>query len=185
MRRYGRNCQPVDHRFRPHRESAREFRISGESRRQKRCSHHSRYHPGRGPSLLQHLGNQRARGVNISIPVFNGFLYNARAKTADLQTELARQRLADLRNNVARDVRISWQDTNRAYERLSVTQQLREQASLALDLAQARYNLGLGSIVEFSQAELGKTEADIADADARYQYRLTQIVLAYTVSAPK
>src|SRR5712664_3208954 len=31
------------------------------------------------------------------------------------------------------------------------------------------------SIVEFSQAELQKTEADIADTDARYQYRLTQI----------
>jgi hypothetical protein len=46
-------------------------------------------------------------------------------------------------------------------------------------------NLGLGSIVEFSQAELQKTEADIADTDARYQYRLTQIVLAYTTAAPK
>ena len=82
-------------------------------------------------------------------------------------------------------MRNSWQDTNRAYERLSVTQQLREQASLALDLAQARYNLGLGSIVEFSQAELQKTEADIADTDARYQYRLTELVLAYTIAAPK
>jgi outer membrane protein len=126
-----------------------------------------------------------AVGVNINIPVFNGFLYNGRAKTADLQTEVARQKLIDLRNNVARDVRISWQDTKRAYERLSVTQQLREQAGLALDLAQQRYNLGLGSIVEFSQAELGKTEADIADTDAKYQYRLTEIVLAYTMGAPK
>ena len=62
---------------------------------------------------------------------------------------------------------------------------MREQASLALDLAQSRYNLGLGSIVEFSQSELQKTEADIADTDARYQYRLTQIVLAYTTAAPK
>jgi len=44
---------------------------------------------------------------------------------------------------------------------------------------------GLGSIVEFSQAELQKTEADIADTDAKYRYRLTQIVLAYTISAPK
>jgi hypothetical protein len=39
--------------------------------------------------------------------------------------------------------------------------------------------------VEFSQAELQKTEADISDTDARYQYRLTQIVLAYTMGAPK
>jgi outer membrane protein len=124
-------------------------------------------------------------GVNVNIPVFNGFLFNARAKTADLQTEAARQSLANLKNNIARDVRTSWQDTNRAYQRLSVTQQLREQATLALNLAQQRYHLGLGSIVEFSQAELGKTEADIADTDARYQYRLTQIVLAYTIAAPK
>jgi len=141
---------------------------------------------GEAPVRDNHIPNwYGAVGVNINIPVFNGFLYNARAKAADLETELSRQKLSDLRNNIARDVRNSWQDTNRAYERLSVTQQLREQASLSLDLAQARYNLGLGSIVEFSQAELQKTEADIADADAKYQYRLTEIVLAYTISAPK
>ena len=126
-----------------------------------------------------------AAGVNVSIPVFTGFLFNARAKTADLQTAIARQKLTDLQNNIARDVRNSWQDSNRAFERLSVTQQLREQANLALDLAQSRYNLGLSSIVEFSQAELQKTEADISDTDARYQYQLTQIVLAYTMAAPK
>ena len=91
----------------------------------------------------------------------------------------------DLRNSIARDVRISWQDTNRAYQRLTVTEQLKEQASLTFDLAQARYNLGLGSIVEFSQADLEKTEAEIADTSAKYQYRLTQIVLAYTIASPK
>jgi outer membrane protein len=126
-----------------------------------------------------------AAGVNVNIPVFNGFLFNARAKAADLQTEVNRQKLMDLRNNVARDVRIAWQDTNRAYQRLSVTQQMLEQANLALSLGQQRYNLGLGSIVELSQAELGKTEADIADTDAKYQYHLTQIVLAYSMATPK
>jgi outer membrane protein len=141
---------------------------------------------GEAPVRDNHIPNwYGAVGVNINIPIFNGFLFTARAKSADLETDVNRQKLSDLRNNIARDVRNSWQDTNRAFERLSVTQQLREQASLSLDLAQSRYNLGLGSIVEFSQAELQKTEADIADTDARYQYRLTQIVLAYTISAPK
>jgi outer membrane protein len=141
---------------------------------------------GEAPVRDNHIPNwYGAVGVNINIPVYNGFLFSARAKSADLQTEVSRQKLADLRNNIARDVRTSWQDTARAYERLSVTRQLREQAGLALDLAQARYNLGLGSIVEFSQAELQKTEADIADTDAKYQYRLTQIALAYTISSPK
>jgi outer membrane protein len=141
---------------------------------------------GEAPVRDNHIPNwYGAVGVNINIPVFNGFLFGARAKAADLQTDINRQKLADLRNNIARDVRTSWQDTNRAYERLSLTQQLREQAGLALDLAQSRYNLGLGSIVEFSQAELQKTEADIADTDAKYQYRLTQIVLAYTIAASR
>ena len=43
----------------------------------------------------------------------------------------------------------------------------------------------LSSIVEFSQADLQKTEADIADTDAKYQYRLTEIVRAYRIAAPK
>jgi outer membrane protein len=126
-----------------------------------------------------------AAGVNIQIPIFNGNLYNARAGAADLQTQVAQQQLRDLRNTIARDVRISWQETQQAFARLGVTQQLQDQASLALDLAQQRYNLGLGSIVEFSQAQLGKTEADIAATDARYQYRLTQLVLAYTTAAAR
>jgi outer membrane protein len=138
--------------------------------------------PVRDPQIRNWYG---AVGVNINIPVFNGFLYNARGKVADLQTEAARQKLRDLRNNVARDVRISWQDANQAFARLTVTQQFREQANLALDLAQQRYNLGLSSIAEFSQAELGKTEADITDTDARFRYRLSQIALAYTVGAPR
>jgi outer membrane protein len=141
---------------------------------------------GEAPVRDNHIPNwYGAVGVNINIPIFNGFLYNARGKAADLQTEVQRQSLLDTRNNIARDVRNAWQDSRRAFERLSVTQQLRQQADLSLSLAQARYNLGLGSIVEFTQAELQKTEADIDDTDAKYQYRLTQLVLAFTMSAPK
>ena len=126
-----------------------------------------------------------AAGVNVNIPVFNGSLFDARAKAADLQAEIARQKLIDERNNIARDVRASWQDSQRAFERLAVTKQLREHANLGFNLAQSRYDLGLGSIVELGQAELQKTEADIADTDAQYQYRLTRLALAFTVGAPK
>jgi outer membrane protein len=124
-------------------------------------------------------------GVNINIPVFNGFLFNARAKSADLGTEMTRKKLQDQQDNVARDVRNSWLDTGKAYERLSVTKQLREEAELALELAQARYKLGLGTIVEFSQAELQKTDAELQDTDAHYQYLLSQIVLSYEMGVTR
>jgi outer membrane protein len=135
---------------------------------------------GQAPVRDDHIPSwYGAVGVNINIPVFNGFLFNARAKSADLETEMKRKKLQDLEDNLARDVRNTWLDTQKAYARLTVTQQLLEQANLALELAQARYRLGLSSIVEFSQAELQKTDADLQDTDARYQYRLTQILLAY------
>jgi len=50
---------------------------------------------------------------------------------------------------------------------------------LALDLAQARYKLGLGSIVELSQAQLQETQAEISYAQAGYDYRLSLAVLRY------
>ena len=141
---------------------------------------------GLAPVRDDHVSNwYGAVGVNINIPVFNGFLFNARAKTADLETEVKRKRLQDLEDNVARDVRNSWLETGKAYERLSVTKQLREQASLALELAEARYRLGLGTIVEYSQAELAKTDADLQDTDAHYQYFLSQILLAYEMGVSR
>jgi outer membrane protein len=135
---------------------------------------------GQAPVRDDHIPSwYGAVGVNINIPVFNGFLFNARAKSADLDTEMKRKKLQDLEDNVARDVRNSWLDTQKAFARLTVTQQFLEQANLALELAQARYKLGLSSIVEFSQAQLQKTDADLQVTDAKYQYRVTQIMLAY------
>jgi outer membrane protein len=84
-----------------------------------------------------------------------------------------------MRDLVSRDVRTSWLNANTAYQRLSVTQQLLDQANLALHLAQSRYKLGLGSIVELSQAQLQQTQAQISYAQAGYDYRLSLAVVAF------
>ncbi len=120
-----------------------------------------------------------AVGVNMDIPVFNGFLFTAREKEADLRARALEQHFIDLRNSIAKDVRTSWLNANTAYDRLDVTNQLLQQANLALDLAQTRYQLGLGSIVELSQAQLQQTQAQISQAQAGYEYRLALEVLRY------
>jgi len=122
-----------------------------------------------------------AAGVNMEIPLFNGFLFNAREKEADLRAQAIQQKFVDLRNSIARDVRTSWLNANTAYRRLDVTNQLLKQANLALDLSQTRYKLGLGSIVELSQAQLQQTQAQIAQAQASYEYRLALQVLTYQI----
>ncbi len=132
--------------------------------------------PVRNPVITNWYG---AVGVNIDIPVFNGFLFAARAKEAALRSQAAKENLRDLRDRIARDVRTSWLNAKTAYDRLAVTQQLLDQANLALNLAQARYKLGLGSIVELSQAQLQQTQAQISNVGAGYDYRLSLAVLQY------
>jgi outer membrane protein len=132
--------------------------------------------PVRNPVLSNWYG---AVGVNVEIPLFNGFLYTARSREASLRAQATQERLLDLRNRISRDVRTSWLNANTAYERVSVTQQLFDQASLALDLAQTRYRLGLSSIVELSQAQLQQTQAQISNAQAGYDLRLALAILRY------
>lgn len=135
--------------------------------------------PAVAPSPSALNNTYGAVGGNIEIPIFNGFLYTARAKEANLRAQATQERLVDMRNLISRDVRTSWLNANTAYQRLAVTQQLVQQAKLSLDLAQSRYNLGLGSIVELSQAQLQQTQAEITYAQAGYDYRLSLAVLTY------
>jgi outer membrane protein len=122
-------------------------------------------------------------GVNMNIPVFNGFLYPAQAKEASIKAQAASEQTRDLRDRIARDVRTAWLASTTAYQRVAVTAELLKQANLALELAQTRYRLGLSSIVELSQAQFQQTDAAIGNTDAQYQYRLALSTLNYQIGA--
>jgi outer membrane protein len=66
---------------------------------------------------------------------------------------------------------------------MDVTAQFLRQAALALDLAQGRYNLGLASIVELTQAQLNLTQAEIENLNAKYDYQNQNATLQYTMGA--
>jgi len=118
-------------------------------------------------------------GVNMNIPVFNGFLYSAQAKEATIQAQADSERTRELRDRIVRDVRTAWLGANTAYQSVAVNQELLKEANLALDLAQTRYKLGLSSIVELSQAQYQQTDAAIGYTNAQYQYRLALATIAY------
>jgi outer membrane protein len=122
-----------------------------------------------------------AIGVNMNIPLFNGFLYSSEAKEATYRARADTEQLRDLRDQVVRDVRTAWLGANTAYQRIGVTDQLLKEANLALQLAQTRYQLGLSSIVELSQAQLQQTSAAIDNTNAQYEYRLALATLNYQI----
>jgi outer membrane protein len=119
--------------------------------------------------------------VNVSIPLFNGHLFSARREAARYRALEADQRLRNEQERVARDVRVAWASATTAFQRIDVTAQFLRQAALALDLAQGRYNLGLSSIIELTQAQLNQTQAEIENLSAKYDYQSQNAALQYTV----
>ena len=119
--------------------------------------------------------------VNVEIPVFNGHLFSARREAARYHAIEADQNLRKQQERVARDVRVAWASAMTAYQSIDVTAQFLRQASLALDLAQGRYNLGLSSIVELTQAQLNVTQAEIENLSAKYDYQSQYSTLQYAI----
>lgn len=124
-------------------------------------------------------GRYAAAGLNINFPVLNGHLYSARRSEAELRAQASTQNTLELQNRIARDVQVAWLAANTAFQRIALTDELLRQANLALDLAQARYELGLSSIVELTQAQLNQTTAEIQNTQARYDYQVRLAELNY------
>lgn len=122
-----------------------------------------------------------AAGFNVNVPLFNGHLYGALRSEADSQAQAQQQYLRDLQNRVVRDVQKAWLNSNSAFQRMSLTDELLKSATQALDLAQERYKLGLSSIIELSQAQLNETQAEIAQAGAKYDYEAQLSALNYQI----
>ncbi len=120
-----------------------------------------------------------AAGANISIPVFNGFLYSARAREAKLRANAAGEQVRNLRDVIARDLRTAVLNAQNAFERIGVTQEMLNESNMALDLSEQRYKLGLSGIVELTQAQLAQTQAEINYANARYAYQTALAVVRF------
>lgn len=119
--------------------------------------------------------------VNLSVPIFNGFLYTAEASEADQRARAAKEQLRNLRDRVVRNVSDAWLQTNTSYQKIGVTEKLLTAANLGLELAKARYQLGLSNIVELSQSQLQQTQAAIENINARYEYELSLAALSYQI----
>ena len=120
-----------------------------------------------------------AAGVSVSLPIFNGKLFESRQAEVSLRMRALEKQRDYSSNQIARDVRTAFLNARTSFERLRLTQEFLTQARLSLDLAQSRYDLGLGSIVELSQAQLNQTSAEVASAGARYEYQILRAVLRY------
>jgi outer membrane protein len=120
-----------------------------------------------------------AAGVDLSIPLLNGSLFSARAKEAGLAAQAAHARVTQQQLRIERDLRKTLANTQAAYQKIAVSEQILEQATLAQQLASTRYKLGLSNMVELNDAENTLIQAQIGAANARYSYRIWSAELRF------
>jgi outer membrane protein len=124
-------------------------------------------------------GNYAAAGFNLNIPVFNGGLFAARRNEAALEASARSRDVEEIKLEVNEQVQDQWYQANEAFRSLDVSARLVAQSKEALRLAQARYESGLGSIVELNEAQLSETSAEITAAGANYTYLTRRAELDY------
>jgi outer membrane protein len=120
-------------------------------------------------------------GLNINIPIFNGKAFAARRQEAEARALAAGQDTRDEELRVAREVRTAFAEAQIAGRRIDLAQRQLEKAARLDTLARARYQAGLGTIVEVNQAELAKFSADLGVANARYGLLAASAVLDFSM----
>lgn len=127
--------------------------------------------------------NYGAIGLNLSVPLFDGGKISALQQQAQLRSLALSENLLEAQNNVLRSVRVAWLNARSGFENIAITESLRDAASQVLVLADARYKLGITSIVELNQAQLSAIDAEIGYTRAKYQYLTARAVLDFQVGS--
>jgi outer membrane protein len=130
-------------------------------------------------------GDYAAAGVNVELPIFTGLRLSARVEEAELQAKAAEQSLREIENLIAKDVQVALLNTRNTADKIDVTASLLANAEQAYDLAESKYKLGVTSLVEFSQAQLAKLQAQINHTNATYQYQIDRLVLEFQIGAAR
>jgi len=101
-------------------------------------------------------------GVVVTWPLFNGFLTEHQVAESRLRQDAVRHMIEDLRQKVVFEVQHSYLDAQASADRIYQAQQTADASRVELDLASKRYENGLGSILELTDAQRRFTEDSAA-----------------------
>ena len=105
-------------------------------------------------------------GVLVSWPIFNGFLTDHELAEARLHQDAVRHSIEDIRQRIFLQVKSGFLDWQASVERIHRAEQTVAASRVELELAEKRYEAGLGNIIELTDAQRRFTqdEADYVQA---------------------
>ena len=131
--------------------------------------------------VIEQLDQRRGGsiGIGLSMPLFDRGVAGRETEQAELQEENARLALVDQRQTVALEVRRALLDRDAAVERLAAAQARVAAAQRALTATQQRYDAGVATLLEVTQARADMTAATSDLVNARYTLLFQEESLDY------
>jgi outer membrane protein len=114
-------------------------------------------------------------GINLSIPIFQGFAVNAQVQQAEAQVKNLEASIEQLTLLILSEVQQDYLSVIEAKNMISAADQLVLQAEENYKLANGRYKSGVGSATEITDAQLALSNARYSNIQAHYSY-LTSLV---------
>jgi outer membrane protein len=116
-------------------------------------------------------------GAAVTVPLFEGLstAYSLSQNKAQLRASVENYEV--LRQNVTKEVNQAYLNVKTGWELIRATKKALEAARENLRLAWGRYQAGVGTIIEFTDAQVQFSQADLNFVEALYNYRVYEAQL--------
>lgn len=133
---------------------------------------------GFGANSFPAQGREFYIGVQLQIPLFEGFSRNYQIREAAAERQRQGEALAEVRQGVGLEVWKSYQALQASTENIRHSAELRTIADKSFEAARRRYVMGVGSILELLNAQNALTDANQLRIDALAEWRSARLQLA-------
>lgn len=116
-------------------------------------------------------GNVWTVGLNLTVPIFSGFSTVEQEKQAAAALRAVEAQQDNLKLQIAKEVDSAWLGIREATARMASTEKETAAAEENRILAMGRYQEGVGSIIEVTDAQSQALEAETAHIQAAYDYQ--------------
>lgn len=135
--------------------------------------------PGQfGVNLRQSLG------IQLSVPIFNGYRARNNVKAAELQIDTREMDLRIAKRNLKATLQRVYNDAFTANKKFEASQKVTEASKASFEFAQQKYALGAMSVFDYNVSKNNLAKAEIELIQAKYQFIFASKVLDYYRGIP-
>jgi outer membrane protein len=117
-------------------------------------------------------------GIQVKIPIFDGFSHYANVQATAAQLEQKQMDLEAAKRDVETEIWNSGEALRKNHDKLAVAKRLVERARLAHEAAMLRYKNGIGSILELLKSQSDFSESEQSYIKVRAEWEIAKVKFA-------